>query len=65
MHYSFNMTKNISALLEKQKFEIKSMYDQKFVSRDVDLDPRVLNENLIKVITGPRRSGNFFLLYNC
>jgi predicted AAA+ superfamily ATPase len=55
------MAKNIRELLERQKLELEAIYSQKFVPRSIHLDQKLLDESLIKVITGPRRAGKSFL----
>ncbi|MGC8497599.1 MAG: ATP-binding protein [Thermoplasmata archaeon] len=54
------MAKNILALLERQRLDLKSVVEQKSVPREVNVPPKILNSNLIKVITGPRRAGKSF-----
>ncbi|MCJ7699781.1 AAA family ATPase, partial [Candidatus Bathyarchaeota archaeon] len=45
-----------------QKRELESRFKEKYVERDIDL--RRINNNLINVIIGPRRSGkSFFVIH--
>jgi len=49
----------IRDILLIQKRELESRFKEKYVERDIDL--RRINNNLINVIIGPRRSGKSFL----